>query len=116
MTLQFSKTFLKNAKSLKPGQKKRLNVAIRLFSDNQFDPSLNNHALTGKLKKLANSSLLEERPLTGESVQEVTMITKRPAFIESVFELTSDDAQAADPNGVLPVAILAVLTRERGRG
>lgn len=48
--------------------------------------------------------------------QVVATIQKRPAFLESSFELTCENPQTSDPSGLLPVAILAVLTRERARG
>ncbi len=48
--------------------------------------------------------------------QIVAIIQKRPAFFESSFELTCESPQVADPSGILPIAILAVLTRERARG
>lgn len=45
----------------------------------------------------------------------VGQIVKEPAFLESNYTLHLEDAQA-DPNSILPIATLTVITRERMRG
>jgi hypothetical protein len=51
--------------------------------------------------------------ITGSGGQAVAQIRKLPAFLEGKYEFEVDRAQ--DPAGILPTAVLAVLTRERSR-
>jgi hypothetical protein len=51
--------------------------------------------------------------VTGSTGQPVGQIRKLPAFLEGRYEFELNPAQ--DPTGILPTAILAVLTRERLR-
>ncbi|MBV6492097.1 MAG: hypothetical protein LDLANPLL_00088 [Turneriella sp.] len=50
MIVDFHKTFTKQAKQLKPAQKKRLKEALLLFSSEPHHPNLYNHPLTGEWK------------------------------------------------------------------
>ena len=51
MTVAYSKAFIKQAKKLSPELHKKLQVKIKIFSDNPLDPTLRNHALKGKYKE-----------------------------------------------------------------
>jgi len=48
MTIDFHKSFTKQAKNLKPTQKQRFAVALRLFRVEPHHPDLYNHELSGK--------------------------------------------------------------------
>lgn len=48
MTIDFPKSFTKQAKNLKLAQKQRLAAALRLFRVEPHHPDLSNHPLTGK--------------------------------------------------------------------
>ena len=50
MTIDFHKSFRKQAKKLKPAQKERLKKALRLFQEDSHNPNLYNHSLTGEWK------------------------------------------------------------------
>jgi addiction module RelE/StbE family toxin len=50
MIIKLHKDFIKQAASLKPAQKKRLEKAMRLFQTQPNDPNLYNHPLTGEWK------------------------------------------------------------------
>lgn len=46
----------------------------------------------------------------------IGIIEKKPALFESSYEFGCASPEQIDPNGILPIAIFAVLTRERMRG
>lgn len=50
MTIQYSKDFIKQAKKLSPGLRRKIQERIELFRDNPIHPTLRNHALKGKYK------------------------------------------------------------------
>ena len=50
MKIRHSNRFRKDLRVLSREQKKAVAVAIRCFSANPFDPSLENHKLKGKMK------------------------------------------------------------------
>jgi len=56
MTLQLSKSFLKQIRGLKPAQQKRLKQALVLFQGDPYHPSLYNHQLTGQWKNYRSIS------------------------------------------------------------
>ncbi len=56
MTIDFHKSFHKQAASLKPAQKKRLKEALLLFADEPYHPDLYNHPLTGEWKDFRSIS------------------------------------------------------------
>ncbi len=47
MVVQYTKDFIKDSKRLKSAQKEKLEIRLKLFGEDQFDPILNNHALRG---------------------------------------------------------------------
>lgn len=53
--------------------------------------------------------------ITNTGGVQIGQISKQPAFLESNYLLTVDDPQN-DPNTLLPIATLTVITRERARG
>ena len=48
--------------------------------------------------------------------QVVAKIIKQRSFFEAAYDLVCDSPQTTDPNNILPISILAMLTRERLRG
>ena len=48
ITLKLHKDFVKQAKDLKPAQRKRLQEALKLFQEQPQHPDLYNHPLTGQ--------------------------------------------------------------------
>ncbi len=50
MNISYSRNFIKKSKKLSPELRKRLHERILIFSDNQLNPILRNHALKGKYK------------------------------------------------------------------
>lgn len=50
ITIKLHKNFVKQAASLKPAQKKRLQMAMGLFQKQPQHPDLYNHPLTGEWK------------------------------------------------------------------
>lgn len=50
MTIQYSRDFIKQAKKLSPGLRRKIQERIELFRDNPIHPTLRNHALKGKYK------------------------------------------------------------------
>jgi len=50
MDISYSRNFIKKSKKLSPELRKRLHERILIFSDNQLNPILRNHALKGKYK------------------------------------------------------------------
>ncbi len=48
MFIDFHKDFTKNFKKLSPKIKKKFQERLLLFEKDEFDPTLNNHALKGK--------------------------------------------------------------------
>ena len=48
MTIVYHKDFKKNYKKLSPKLREKLEERLRLFSEDEFNPILNNHALNGK--------------------------------------------------------------------
>lgn len=46
----------------------------------------------------------------------VAQLSKKPSFFEASYELTCSSPKTDDPQNILPISILAVLTRERARG
>lgn len=51
MNISYSKTFIKQAKRLKPELRQRLQARIQLFGNNPLHITLRNHALKGKYKE-----------------------------------------------------------------
>ena len=50
MDISYSKAFIKQAKKLSPGMRKKLLERVAIFSRNPLHPSLRNHALKGRWK------------------------------------------------------------------
>lgn len=50
MVINYHRDFFKTSKKLTFAQKRKSLERLRVFGENQFDPALNNHALTGKYK------------------------------------------------------------------
>ena len=50
MDVSYSRNFIKKSKKLSPELRKRLYERVSIFSDNQLNPILRNHALKGKYK------------------------------------------------------------------
>jgi addiction module RelE/StbE family toxin len=50
MTIDFHKSFHKQASILKPAQKDRLKKTLLIFADDPYHPDLYNHPLTGEWK------------------------------------------------------------------
>lgn len=48
MVVKYTKDFIKDSRRLTVGQKEKLKIRLKLFGQDQFDPVLNNHSLTGK--------------------------------------------------------------------
>ena len=48
MVVRYTKDFIKDSKRLKSGQKEKLKIRLKLFGQDQLDPTLNNHSLKGK--------------------------------------------------------------------
>jgi addiction module RelE/StbE family toxin len=51
MKIAYSKTFIRVAKALSPGQRSKLLQRIELFTTDPLHPTLRNHALKGKYKQ-----------------------------------------------------------------
>ena len=50
MVTEFHRDFIKSSSKLTSQQKSKLTERLKIFGQNQFDPVLNNHALTGRYK------------------------------------------------------------------
>ena len=50
MQISYSKNFIKQAKKLSPGLRKKMLERVSIFHDNPLHPLLRNHALRGKFK------------------------------------------------------------------
>lgn len=50
MTIIYHKNFIKELKKMAPGIKRKFKERIRIFSGDEFDPVLNNHALRGRFQ------------------------------------------------------------------
>lgn len=57
MRLIYRKSFIKALDKLTPNQKKRVGQTLKQFESDHFHPTLNNHALQGKLKGLRSISV-----------------------------------------------------------
>jgi mRNA interferase YafQ len=57
MIIDFHKSWHRQAKNLKPAQKKRLKLALILFQAEPYHPDLYNHPLTGEWKGHRSISL-----------------------------------------------------------
>ncbi len=50
MVINYTKDFIKDSKRLNIRQKEKLKIRLKLFEQDQFNPILNNHSLTGKYR------------------------------------------------------------------
>lgn len=48
MVITYHKTFIKQSKILSPRTKEKLTQRLKLFSQEEYNPLLNNHSLAGK--------------------------------------------------------------------
>lgn len=76
MVVQYTKDFIKDSKRLKSGQKEKLEIRLKLFGEDQFNPILNNHSLKGKYLGYRSLNITGDlRAIFKKTSQEVIFVT-----------------------------------------